>query len=41
MSLGNFEDAIAYAPKISMSYWKSCVERYQEKLQQDIKGASS
>jgi hypothetical protein len=29
MSLGNFEDAIAYAPKVSMSYWKTCVENYQ------------
>lgn len=40
MSLGNFEDSIAYAPKVSMNYWKSCVERYQEKLELDIKGTS-
>jgi hypothetical protein len=40
MSLGNFEDAIAYAPKVSMNYWKSCVERYQEKLELDVRGTS-
>jgi len=25
MSLGNYEDAIAYAPKVSLNYWKDCV----------------
>lgn len=28
MSLGNYEDAIAYAPKVSLNYWKDCVEKY-------------
>jgi len=28
MTLGNYEDAIAYAPKVSMNYWKQCVEKY-------------
>jgi hypothetical protein len=32
MSLGNYEDAIAYAPKVSMNYWKECVQKYQMKL---------
>lgn len=32
MSLGNYEDAIAYAPKVSMNYWKECVQKYQIKL---------
>jgi hypothetical protein len=32
MQLGNYEDAIAYAPKVSMNYWKTCVEKYKERL---------
>jgi hypothetical protein len=24
MSLGNYEDAIAYAPKVSLAYWEQC-----------------
>jgi hypothetical protein len=38
MSLGNFEDAIAYAPKVSMNYWKTCIENYQQSLQEEING---
>jgi hypothetical protein len=36
MSLGNYEDAIAYAPKVSMNYWKECVKNYQTKLEDDM-----
>ena len=32
LSLANYEDAIAYAPKVSMNYWKECVQKYQMKL---------
>lgn len=28
IQLGNYEDAIAYAPKVSLSYWEKCVHRY-------------
>ena len=28
MQLGNYEDCIAYAPKVSMQYWKECVQKY-------------
>lgn len=38
MSLGNFEDAIAYAPKVSMKYWQSCVEKYTDKLSDNVSG---
>ena len=41
MSLGNFEDAIAYAPKVSMQYWKQCVEKYTQHLQEEVSGKSS
>ena len=39
MKLGNFEDAIAYAPKVSMKYWKQCVEKYQVHLTQEVDGS--
>jgi len=26
MSIGNYEEAIAYAPKVSLQYWKKCVD---------------
>ena len=33
IQLGNYEDAIAYAPKVSMQYWQQCVQKYTQKLQ--------
>ena len=41
MQLGNFEDAIAVAPKVSMKYWQKCLERYREHLQGEMVQASS
>ena len=41
MTLGNYEDAIAYAPKVSMNYWKQCVEKYTQKLNDDIAGKNT
>ncbi len=28
IKMGNFEDAIAYAPKVSLDYWNQCVSKY-------------
>jgi hypothetical protein len=28
IKMGNYEDAIAYAPKVSLDYWNTCVSRY-------------
>lgn len=33
IQLGKFEDAIAYAPKVSLEFWKQCIEKYHQKLQ--------
>ena len=33
MQLGKFEDAIAYAPKVSLEFWRECIDKYQQKLQ--------
>ena len=41
MSLGNYEDAIAYAPKVSMNYWKECVKNYQTKLEDDMQAGTT
>ena len=30
--LGNFEDAIAVAPKVSLQYWQNCVTEYTNYL---------
>lgn len=32
MQLGNFEKAIACAPKVSLKYWQSCTKKYIEYL---------
>jgi len=32
MSLGDYEKAIAYAPKVNMKYWRKCVDRYTDYL---------
>ena len=29
MELGNFEDAISVAPKVSMKYWEKCITAYK------------
>ena len=29
MQLGNFEDALSVAPKVSMKYWQKCLELYR------------
>lgn len=36
MQLGNYEDAIAIAPKVSMKYWQQCVQAYESKLSQAV-----
>lgn len=32
MKLGNYEAAIACAPKVSLKYWKECVQSYLDHL---------
>jgi hypothetical protein len=32
MKAGNYEKAIAYAPKVSLKFWKQCVEKYTKFL---------
>jgi len=34
IELGNYEDAIAVAPKVSMKFWQKCVEQYTFTLAQ-------
>lgn len=41
IQLGQFEDAIATAPKVSMKYWQRCLERYREHLAGEMNQASS
>ena len=36
MELGNYEDAISVAPKVSMKYWEKCVIAYKSHLQEKI-----
>lgn len=33
MQLGNFEAAIATAPKVSLKYWQACINQYLEYLE--------
>lgn len=40
MKIGNYEDAIAYAPKVSLDYWNHCVAKYQEYLTFNDKASS-
>lgn len=35
MQLGNYETAIATAPKVSLKYWKQCIETYISYLDSD------
>ena len=37
MQLGNFEDAMAVAPKVSLRYWQKCLDAHKLHLQQQIK----
>ena len=30
ISQGRFEDAIAYAPKVSLDYWRDCIQKYTD-----------
>ena len=32
MELGNYEDAISVAPKVSMRYWEKCIMAYKTHL---------
>jgi hypothetical protein len=34
MQLGDFESAIAVAPKVSLKYWQTCIKSYIEYLDQ-------
>jgi hypothetical protein len=34
MELGEFDRALAYAPAVSMQYWKECMQKYGEWLEQ-------
>ena len=36
MQLGNFEDALAVAPKVSMKYWQKCLEAFRNNLVQQM-----
>ena len=38
MQLGEYEKAIASAPKVSMQYWNKCVQRYTKHLEYKDKG---
>lgn len=38
MELGNFEDAISVAPKVSMKYWEKCISTYKVHLTKQIDG---
>lgn len=38
MELGNFEDAISVAPKISLKYWEKCLNAYKSHLSKQIDG---
>jgi len=35
MQLGNFEKAIACAPKVSLKYWQNCMKLYTEHLEKN------
>lgn len=41
MQLGNFEEAIAVAPKVNMRFWNKCVTTYKNKLLSEIEGGST
>jgi len=41
MQLGNYEDAMAVAPKVSMKYWQKCLERYRQHLSNEMTQGSS
>ena len=38
MELGNFEDAISVAPKVSLKYWEKCLNAYKSHLAKQIDG---
>ena len=37
MELGNYEDAISVAPKVSMRYWEKCIIAYKAHLLDKIR----
>ena len=39
--LGNFEDAIAVAPKVSLQYWQQCVAQYTGYLKEQLNEGTS
>ena len=36
IQLGNFEDALAVAPKVSLKYWQKCLELYRQHLSAEM-----
>ena len=36
MELGNFEDAMATAPKVSLKYWEKCLTAYKVHLSKHV-----
>ena len=36
MQLGNYEDALAVAPKVSLKYWQKLIELYRQNLAQQM-----
>ena len=41
MQLGNYEDALAVAPKVSLKYWQKCLSLYQTQLSMDMNEANA
>ena len=41
MQLGNYEDALSVAPKVSMKYWQKCLELYRRQLSEEMTQSSS
>lgn len=36
MAMGEFEQAIAVAPKVSLKFWQACIEQYRAHLQAQV-----
>ena len=41
MQLGNFEEAMAVAPKVSLKYWQKCLTLYRQHLTSEMNSTSS
>jgi len=41
MSMGNYDEAIAVAPKVNLKFWQNCIDQYKSYLQAETQTAQT